>query len=602
MHAADHNDADPNEWNQDEEKAVGDGLTPTPAPARKPVPPPGSGPRQEQRQGKAADKDEDAQDGESDTESEGRGPSPAQLLMQYAEDEYRMIRSSDGRTYAVPKDGPNIAVPLASRGGSGIRTKLAMSLLRRTGKVATSSALSDCINVLEGEAAEKQPEPVFLRMGRHRLSDGATAVVVDMGSETDRSVIITAQGWTLSASSPVVFRRSELIHPLPEPVRGGALDGLRALVNLTEEDFRLAIGWVVAAYLIEMPHPILFVQGEQGTAKSSLVRTLLALVDPQPAADREAPADKREWAIFSRASWAFSFDNLTEIAPWLSNSLCKGVTGDAVLQRVLHSDEDIAVFSFQRVIALTTIGLKHEIAGDLADRMLMVEPDVIDTRLSEAEVTKLRDAAVPHALGAILDLVSAVLRHLPTVEVADLPRMADFARILAALDAATGWTTLAAYRGKVAAMGADLIEGDRLAQALYLFATDRHTQGCEPWQGTARELIPLLSATCRRHRIPADQIPTDYRVMGRKVREIAPALRKVGVDVRVPSRTGKRRFLLIKALAARPEERSTPSSDSKGEEPMSLMSPGPETPAQASDINPSVDVTSMSPMSPGPSG
>ena len=78
-------------------------------------------------------------------------------------------------------------------------------------------------------------------------------------------------------------------------------------------------------------------QGEQGTAKSGLIRTLLALVDPQPAAERTPPKDQREWAIFGRASWAFSYDNITDIPPWLSNALCKGVTGDAVLQRVLHS-------------------------------------------------------------------------------------------------------------------------------------------------------------------------------------------------------------------------------------------------------------------------
>ena len=103
------------------------------------------------------------------------------------------------------------------------------------------------------------------------------------------------------------------------------------------------------------------------------------MVDPQPAADREPPADKREWAIFARASWAFSFDNITQIPDWLSNSRCKGVTGDAVLQRALHSDEDIMVFAFQRVIALTTIAIRRDPGGDLADRMLLVEPDVSST-------------------------------------------------------------------------------------------------------------------------------------------------------------------------------------------------------------------------------
>ena len=111
----------------------------------------------------------------------------------------------------------------------------------------------------------------------------------------------------------MIFRRSELTHPLVQPEPGGSLDGLRELMNLPEEDYRLAIGWVVAAYLTGIPHPILLVQGEQGTAKSNLIRTLLALVDPQPAAERTPPRDQREWAIFARASWAFSFDNITEI-------------------------------------------------------------------------------------------------------------------------------------------------------------------------------------------------------------------------------------------------------------------------------------------------
>ncbi|MQY07263.1 ATP-binding protein [Actinomadura macrotermitis] len=594
MSTRDHNDDHPDDLSDD-----------LPATGHDPAEQPPADRTDHGRDGNGGD---GGQDHEPDTDDSGKGPSTAQLLMQYAEEGYRMIRSTDGRTYAVPKDGPNLALPLASRSGSGLRAKLAMSLLRRTGKVAPSSALADCINILDGEASEQPPEPVFLRMGRHTMPDAPEerrhSVVVDMGTETGQAFVITPDGWTLASSSPVIFRRSELIHPLAVPERGGTPDdlgGLRELINLAEEDYRLVVAWVVAAYLIDMPHPILFVQGEQGTAKSSLVRTLLALVDPQPAADREAPSDKREWAIFSRASWAFSFDNVTEIAPWLSNSLCKGVTGDAVLQRVLHSDEDIAVFSFQRVIAMTTIGLKHELAGDLADRMMLVEPDVIDTRLPEAEVTARRNAAVPRALAVVLDLVADVLRELPTVQVAELPRMADFARVLAALDTATGWTTLATYRRKVAAMGAELIEGDRLAQALYLFAEHHHAQhGGAAWEGTARELIPHLQDACRRKGMPAGELPTDYRVVGRKVREIAPTLRKVGIDVRA-QRSKKSRTLLISKIDAGPQDNSSSSSsNSKEENAMSLMSPGGETAGRPGDINALLDVTPLSPMSPGP--
>src|SRR5260370_722634 len=226
--------------------------------------------------------------------------------MGMAEDTYRLIRSDDGRAYAVPKLGPQIAVPLASRSGNSIRARLAASLHRQTGKVASASALSDCITVLDGEASELDPPPAWRRIDQPR----------------------------------------------------------------------------------------------------------------HHAAARTRPKAQREWAIFARAPWAFCYDNIPAIPDWLSNALCKGVTGDAVLQRVLHTDDDIGVYSFQRVIALTTIAIKHDIAGDLADRILLVEPEVIDKRRTEADITAARTAALPGALGAVLDLVARLLRALPATVVA----------------------------------------------------------------------------------------------------------------------------------------------------------------------------------------
>ncbi|MGW5680330.1 hypothetical protein [Nonomuraea sp. NPDC003754] len=231
-------------------------------------------------------------------------------------------------------------------------------------------------------------------------------------------------------------------------------------------------------------------------------------------------------------------DNVTDIPDWLSNSLCKGVTGDAVLQRVLHSDEDITVFSFQRVIAMTTIGIKSALAGDLVDRMLLVEPEVLDIRLPESHVRTVREQAMPSALGAILDLVAAVLARLPAVQLADLPRMADFARILAALDQATGWQTLASYQARITAMGMSLIEGNTLARALYLFASPH------PWEGETSHLLAALHRVCGEHGLPASELPADVRTIGTRLTELAPSLRKVGVDIR-RRKSGAKRFVRV---------------------------------------------------------
>ena len=97
-----------------------------------------------------------------------KGPSQAQILVGMAEDTYRLIRAGDGRAYAVPRLGPQIAVPLASKSENSLRTRLAASLHRQTGQVASSSNLSDAITVLIGEAADLEPVPVWLRAARQR--------------------------------------------------------------------------------------------------------------------------------------------------------------------------------------------------------------------------------------------------------------------------------------------------------------------------------------------------------------------------------------------------------------------------------------------------
>src|SRR6266568_4130324 len=94
----------------------------------------------------------------------GKGPSLAQQLVAMAQSDYRLIRSVDGRTYAVPRTGPGLAVPVSSK--KGLRARLSASLYRRTGQVAGGSALADCLTILEGEAADMEPQPVFLRMAR----------------------------------------------------------------------------------------------------------------------------------------------------------------------------------------------------------------------------------------------------------------------------------------------------------------------------------------------------------------------------------------------------------------------------------------------------
>ncbi len=291
-------------------------------------------------------------------------------LVALAREQYHVIRGADAQTYAVAKSNPGIAIAL--RGSrDGLRQQLAAAYFDQRGRAATAVALADMLNVVEGDALRADPVPVDLRVATR---DGA--LYIDRATPKAAAIRVTPTGWDVTGNPPVIFRRTALSAPLPEPARGGSLGSFRDLLNVDDAGFRLLIGWLLAAYLPGIPHPILALLGQQGTAKTTALRLLLSLLDPSTAPVRTPPTDAAAWAVTAAHSWAVGLDNVSALAPWLQDALCKAVTGDGIVRRALYSDNDVSVLAFRRVLALTSID-PGSLQGDVADRMLTVELDPI---------------------------------------------------------------------------------------------------------------------------------------------------------------------------------------------------------------------------------
>lgn len=458
----------------------------------------------------------------TDLEDYGDGkPSQATRLVGLARRQYRTVLGTDGKCYAVPLEGAQVALTL--RGENGLRTRLARAYFDDTQSAAGASAIADAMTVLEGQAVDTDPEPVALRIARYEGD-----LVLDLGTPDGRAVVITPDGWEILDASPVLFRRTRLTSPLPTPVRTATsepsgLERLKGLLNVSESGFRLLVGWLVAALFPDIPHPILALSGEQGTAKSTTGRTLVSLIDPSPAPLRAAPKDARAWTVQAAASWTVMLDNVSTIQAWFSDTLCKAVTGDGMVERALYTDDDVNVLSFQRVIGMTTIDA-GALRGDLAERLLMVELDPIppSARRTDDQVKSAYEAAAPAILGAILDLTAQVLATLPTVNVAELPRLADFAKILAAIDQVHHWSTLPDFTALAKEITEAVIEADPFADAVRGLIHQKQN-----WSGTAGRLLELLPAPDG----AAKGWPRTARGVSGHLRRVAPALRKHGVGI-----------------------------------------------------------------------
>ena len=440
----------------------------------------------------------------------------SEVLVDMALARWRLGVSEEGEPFAVGDDQPSVARFLRGRGS--LRAELAAAYRRSEGKPPSSSSLADALAVLEGMALAEDRTALHVRVARPRPE----RVVLDLGDESGQSILVTPEGWKVSDQRDVLFRRTQASGRLPVPEHHGELGELRDLLNVADGSWPLVLGWLVAALIEDIPHPVMALLGEQGTGKSTAQRTLARTIDPSPAQLRTAPRDIEQWVIAANASWVVALDNVSSIPPSLSDALCRAVTGDGLVRRRLYTDSDVSVVTLRRAVILSAID-PGDLRGDLADRLIAVELDRIgpEDRRQEASIGQRFLDAHPRILGALLDLLVRVLAEMPRVELDKLPRMADFAVVLAAIDQVLGTRGLEAYLAQATRLAEVVVESDPVAEAV----VDLLAKGA-PIEATAGELLKVLTPD----RTPKGW-PSNPRGMGERIKRAAPALRQMGIEV-----------------------------------------------------------------------
>jgi len=307
----------------------------------------------------------------------------------------------------------------------------------------------------------------------------------------------------------------------------------------TADDYRLLVGWLLAAYNPEIPCPILIFQGEQGSAKSTNTKVLRSLIDPSGAMINPAPREERSLVIQAQNSRVLCLDNLSGLKKWLSDALCRICTGTGFSTRRLYTNDEQQIFQVQRPIILNGI---DDIAtrGDLLDRSIVLNLPSISSnkRKDEREFWKAFHDDRPFILSALYDAIATGLAA-DKPKLKELPRMADFAEWVTRCETGLAFengSILDAYnKNKDNAIETGL-DGDYLAVAIRKILDDE-----SKFEGTATELVNLI-----RDKSPEQNhqyLPTTQTIKNRLTR-IGPALRKIGINWDY-QRTGEARTYLL---------------------------------------------------------
>ena len=430
----------------------------------------------------------------------------------------------DGEAYAtvpVREHRENLAV-----GSDAFRRWLGNRAFVETGLVPGSQALQDTIRVLEARAAmEGRQCAPWVRVGAQ-----AGRLYLDLVDDERRVIAIGRQSWSVVADNSLPFLRHKAMRALPEPEAGCEIDELRRFVNVASDaDFVLVVAWLVAALRPTGPYPVLIINGEQGSGKSTFARLLRTLVDPNAAPIRAVPKDDRDLIISAANAHVLAMDNLSKVEAWLSDALCRLATGGGFSARKLHTDHDEFVFMGTRPIVLNGIEMLTSRA-DLADRAVTVRLRSIpeEERRPEDEFWADWSKVAPRVLGALCDALSSAIRNVDGVRLERAPRLADFAKWSVAAEPGLGWepgTFMNAYGGNRREVFDEAFEADTVAVAVVQFVGPR----LDGWEGTATELLSRLNDITPEPTKQLRSWPKVPQGLSARLERCAPLLRAKGL-------------------------------------------------------------------------
>ena len=345
-----------------------------------------------------------------------------------------LFHDSLNRAYVrLPGDTAAACIPIGEAGFSDWLRCEALEQLRMT---CSTSLIGEVVATLEALARR---DGAFAEVNL-RVGGDHERIYLDLGRSDWRVVEIDANGWRVVDRSPVLFRRAQGMQALPEPERGGTLELLKPFVNGDEHAVQAVTACMLTALHPQLQYPVLLVHGEEGSAKSTLLRMIQRTIDPHEAELRPVPKDSRDLAIAADNSWILPLDNVSTLSQEMSDNLCRLSTGAAYSTRSLYTNRAEEIFRARRPVLLNGIS-QFSFRGDLLNRSLYVELDNLSDarRRPERELWEAFDEIRPKLLGALFDAVSAGLKCLGQVKLSRVARLADSAVFLTAVEIGMDW-------------------------------------------------------------------------------------------------------------------------------------------------------------------
>jgi hypothetical protein len=382
--------------------------------------------------------------------------------------------------------------------------------------------------------------------------------VYDLTNKDWSFVKITSEGWYI-IKNDVIFRRYGNQKPQVTPDQKydpDIFDRFMKLVNIKTDDKSINLLlriYIISLFIPDIQKVILMLHGSGGAAKTFLEEMIKTLVDPSIPLTVSLPRDKNQLIQQLSHNHVAYYDNISIITPWISDELCRAVTGSGSSIRKLFTDDDDIIRFFKRCVGFNGINLAATKA-DLLDRGLIVQLEQIDEELrrNPTDMWKEFEELRPQLLGYILDILVKVLKWKNDggLKLNKLPRMAEFAEYGEMISRCMGYKDdefINAYTENRELQSEEVIESSQIATCLiylmfekykdyYIEGKEYNDKNYETWKGTASQLLDELnniamSVDSLHIDIQSQYWPQAANSLRRRLNEILPTLKQADLII-----------------------------------------------------------------------
>lgn len=459
-------------------------------------------------------------------EDMGRGHLKA-LLSLLADIKLKLVLDSGGEIYAFFSQGGHFEVHRLH--GNTFKQRLAAMYFQAVQKGISPNVMSELLAALSGRAhSEHNVTNISVRLGGTR-----ECVLIDLCNKSWQILEITQDGYAVKPSTTPTFQRFAGMQPLPCPKEDGDFEAIWELCNLNDPEARMLVeAWLVTALIPQMHVPLLVLNGEQGSAKSTTTKLLKNILDPHDAPLKSLPTSERDLFISAARSRVLAFDNVSGFGKDMSDALCKLITGGAYSNRTLYSDQDETIIKGHCVVIMNGIP-DFLTRGDLIDRSLVIQLSPIDRkqRKDDTAFEKMFQRCHPAIFGGLVGKVRQVIGLLPSIQAEEhaMPRMISYAQVGLALERLNNWPAgsfLEAYNINLKGMNRKSLDASLVASKLIQFMRTRGT-----WSGTATGLLEQLSNLGEKPAGWQHHWPQTAHRLSQELKRLRPALETEGITI-----------------------------------------------------------------------